>query len=131
MMVVPNCNVIFQLISDRTDMIKATSKNKVTCNTIRVYARTLEKTVKDPEQTRKFYDQLSFIINKVTITGEDFNAKTKIERSVKDHILNKTTGRCPKSKINKNGEKLIEFCSLHNLRITNTLFEHKPIHQTN
>lgn len=89
MMVVPNCNVIFQLISDRTDMIKATSKNKVTCNTIRVYARTLEKTVKDPEQTRKFYDQLSFIINKVTITGEDFNAKTKIERSVKDHILNK------------------------------------------
>ena len=44
-------------------MIKTTTKNKATCNTIS--APTLEKTVKDPEQIRTFYDQLSSIINKM------------------------------------------------------------------
>ena len=109
-------------------MIKTTTKNKATCNTIS--APTLEKTIEDPEQIRTFYDQLSSIINKmknweVIIIGGDFNAKTKIDQNIK--IL----GRCARSKINKNGEKVIEFYSLPNLRITNTLFKHKPIQQTN
>ena len=59
------------------------------------------------------------------IIGGDFNAKTKIDQNIK--IL----GRCARSKINKNGEKVKEFYSLPNLRITNTLFKHKPIQQTN
>jgi len=48
----------------------------------------------------------------------------------KDHLLNTIVGSYAKSDINDNGEKLIELCSLHNLRITNTFFKHKPIHQT-
>ena len=35
-----------------------------------------------------------------------------------------------KNKINENGNLLTEFCKLHNLLITNTIFKHKPSHQT-
>ena len=48
----------------------------------------------------------------------------------KDPSLDKIIGKYAKSRINENGEKLIELCNLHNLRITNTFFKHKPIHQT-
>ena len=48
----------------------------------------------------------------------------------KDQLLNIIIGNYAKSDINENGEKLIELCSLHNLRITNTFFKHKPIYQT-
>ena len=60
--------------------------------------------------------------------GGDFNAKTKLP--TKDPMLNKIIGKYAKSKVNVNGEKLIEFCSLRNLRISNTFFKHKPILQT-
>ena len=56
-----------------------TAKNKVTCNILCAYAPTFRKTMKDPKQARKFYNQLSFIIKKtkkleVIIIGRDFNA---------------------------------------------------------
>ena len=35
-----------------------------------------------------------------------------------------------KSKVNENGKNLIEFYSLHNLRITNTFSKHKTIQKT-
>ena len=35
-----------------------------------------------------------------------------------------------KNKVNENGNLLIEFCKLHNLLITNTIFKHKFSHQT-
>ena len=54
----------------------------------------------------------------------------KIEHSVNETMLNKTIGSYAKSKINQNGENLMEFCSLLNLLITNTFFKNKPIHQT-
>ena len=49
---------------------------------------------------------------------------------MKDPILNKITGQYAKIKINKNGEKLIEFCSLHSLRKTNMLLKLLPNYQT-
>ena len=48
----------------------------------------------------------------------------------RDASLYKIIGNYVKSKINENGEKLIDLCNIHNLRITNTFFKHKPIHQT-
>ena len=42
----------------------------------------------------------------------------------------RSLGNTQKSDINENGEKLIELCNLHNLRITNTFFKDKPTHQT-
>ena len=35
-----------------------------------------------------------------------------------------------RSKINENGQLLLEFSKLHNLCLTNTYFKHKPSHQT-
>lgn len=56
-----------------------TAKNKFTCNIISGYAPTFRKTIKDLEQAIKFYNQLSFIVNRTTnlefiIIGRYFNA---------------------------------------------------------
>ena len=88
---------------------------------------TYESTVKDSEKTRTFYEQLSDIISNINknvliIIGGDFNVKTKMRN--RDPLLNKVIGKYAKSDINKNGEKLVELCNLHNLRITTT-FEMK------
>ncbi|XP_066911977.1 uncharacterized protein [Clytia hemisphaerica] len=96
------------------------------------YAPTLESTTKKPELTRNFYEKLSsvtktFKAREALIIGGDFNAKT---RAVPNTYPNEIVGKFAKSDININGEKLIEFCMLYNLRITNTFFKHKPIHLT-
>lgn len=54
-----NCNTTFQQILDRVCREANTIKNKlnkVTCKIINAYAQTLGKTIKDPEETKKFYD---------------------------------------------------------------------------
>jgi len=88
--------------------------------------------MKKPEVAKHFYDTLSSVLNKTkkreaTIIGGDFNAKTR----TKDQPRNNITGKYAKSSINTNGEKLIELCTIQNLRITNTntFFKHRPIHQ--
>ncbi|XP_066931881.1 uncharacterized protein [Clytia hemisphaerica] len=79
-----------------------------------------------------FYEKLSsvtktFKAREALIIGGDFNAKT---RAVPNTYPNEIVGKYAKSDININGEKLIEFCMVYNLRITNTFFKHKPIHLT-
>ena len=59
------------------------------------------------------------------IIGEDFNAKTKLQVSEMEN-----QGKYAKSKVDENGNLLIEFCKLLNLLMTNTIFKHKPSHQT-
>ena len=100
---------------------------------ISVYAPTNESTVKDPEKTRTFYEQLSDIVSNINrnvliIIGGDFSTKTKMRN--RDPLINKIIGKYAKSDINEDGEKLIKLCNLHNLRITNTFFKLKPTHQT-
>ena len=54
-----NCNTTFQQILNRVCREANTVKNKlnkVTCKIINAYAQTLGKTIKDPEETKKFYD---------------------------------------------------------------------------
>ena len=58
----------------------------------------------------------------------DFNAKTKLHVSEVENQL--VVRKCAKNKVNKNGDLVIEFFKLHNLLITNTIFKHKPSHQT-
>ena len=62
------------------------------------------------------------------IIGGDFNAKTKLqvlrmedELGVENYL---------NSKVNENGNLLTEFCKLHNILITNTIFWNKLSHQT-
>ena len=93
---------------------------------------TLKTTLKNPETTRHFYGKLSLIIKtfktrEAIITGEDFTAKTNSKfNNFPTDIIRKYA----KSEINVNREKMIEFCVMNNLKITNTLFKHKPIHPT-
>lgn len=58
------------------------------------------------------------------IVGGDFNARTKIP--VKERSLEEVTGRYARNEINENGRKLIKFCTINNLMLTNTMFKHKP-----
>ena len=119
-------------MSERISILTTTLKKRKYCF-ISVYVPTNESTVKDPEKTRTFYEQLSDIISNINrnvliIIGGDFNAKTIMPN--RDPLLNKIIGKYAKSDINEKGEKLIELCYLHNLRITNTFFKHKLTHQT-
>ena len=119
-------------MSQRISILTTTLKKRRYCF-ISVYVPTNESTVKDPEKTRTFYEQLSDIISNINrniliIIGGDFNAKTTMPN--RDPLLNKIIGKYAKSDINEKGEKLIKLCYLHNLRITNTFFRHKLTHQT-
>ena len=112
---------------------------------ISVYAPTNESTVKDPEKTRTFYEQLSDIISNINrnvliIIGGDSNAKTKQNKTKKtkqkkkkmrnrNPLFNKIVGKYAKSDVNGNGEKLIELCILHNLRLANTFYKLSQSHQ--
>ena len=59
---------------------------------ISTYAPTLENTVRNPDETRIFFEQLSSLINSikqkgVLIIGGDFNAKTKLQVSEMENQL--------------------------------------------
>lgn len=106
-------------------MLTMKNANNVTCNYISSYAPTLETTMKKPDETTTFYDQLSSVIKltskrQALVIGGDFNAKTKTQ--VNDNNEN-IIGKYAKSPINKNGEILLQFCKLNNLKITNTCFK--------
>ena len=84
-------------------MIKLTTSKNITCNLISAYAPTLENTIKNPEETNAFYDELTSLLklNKnrdAVIIGGDFNAKTKLSTYNSQRVV----GKYAKSQINKN-----------------------------
>ena len=141
-LVTTKAEVTFKPIPERISILTTTIKKKKYCfisvytpknestvyaptNESTVYASTNESTVKDPEKTRTFHEQLSDIISNINrnvliIIRGDFNTKAKMRD--RDPLFNKIIGKYTKSDINENGERLIELCNLHNLRITNTFF---------
>ena len=130
-----NTNVTFNPVSERICIITTNTSENIKCHLISAYAPTLENTVRNPDETRIFYEQLSSLINSIKqrdaliiIIGGDFNAKTKLQVSEMENQL--VVGKYAKNKVNENGNLLTEFCKLHNLLITNTIFKHKPSHQT-
>ena len=81
-----NTNVTFNPVSERICMIRINTSANVKSHLISAYTPTLENTVRNPEDTRIFYEQLSSLINSikqsdVLIIGGDFNAKTKLQVS--------------------------------------------------
>ena len=128
-LVAPETQCEFFPISERIIMLKIKNE-KIHINLISSYGPTSEQTRRKPEGTVKFYNNLSSIINKtklkeVLIIGGDFNAKVKQEQKT-----SKAIGKYAKSKINENGELMLEFAELQNLKLTNTFFRHKPAHMS-
>ena len=122
----------FTPISERICIVTTNAGENIKCHLISAYAPTSENTARDPDETRIFYEQLSSLINSIKqrdalIIEGDFNAKTKLRVSEMENQL--VVGKYAKNKVNENGHLIIEFCKLHNLLITNTIFKHKPSHQ--
>ena len=81
-----NTNVTFNPVSERICIITINTSENVKSHLISAYAPTLENTVRNPDDTRIFYEQLSSLINSikqsdVIVIGGDFNAKTKLQVS--------------------------------------------------
>ena len=81
-----NTNVTFNPVSKRICIITINTSENIKSHLISAYAPTLENTMRSPEETRIFYEQLSSLINSIKqsdilIIGGDFNAKTKLQVS--------------------------------------------------
>ena len=99
---------------------------------IAIYAPTNPKNQQRTSSTADpFYADLQVTVNKVPksdmllIIG-DFNARIGQEQH---QTSSSVVGPHAVDTINDNGERLIDFCSINNLIICNTFFQHKSIHQ--
>ena len=132
------CNktkVRFTPISDRICMITTKFDNNIQINLISAYAPTLDTTLKTPDETENFYNDLDSVIKLTSsrdtlIIGGDFNAKVKPNNNIASDTYTKNIGKFSKGYINHNGQYLLEFAKRHNLKLTNTFFKHKPCHIT-
>ena len=85
------------------------------------------------DASEQFYNDLQDTIDRVStkdmllIMG-DFNAR--LGGNQQQQFLNYVVGPFIVDKENENGTKLIEFCSINNIIVSNTFFQHKLVHQT-
>ena len=94
---------------------------------ISVYAPTQCST---SEAKDAFYECLSAVVNGINSSDQlillgDFNARVGSDRDSWPSCL----GYFGVGKTNDNGQRLLEFCTLHHLCITNTYFNTKPQHR--
>ena len=98
---------------------------------ISAYAPTLELSIKQPEKSETFYDELESLIHTVKardflIIAGDFNAKTGSAYKKYKTVM----GRFGKGELNENGTELLDFCLRNELILTNTTFQHKINNRT-
>ena len=116
-----NTKCEFQPVSSRL-MVLTVNDSSIKTNLISAYAPTNQKTKKYPEKTSSFYNKLSSIVKKMkekeaVVIGGDFNAKTKTDKDEKSPSV----GNYCKNNVNENGQYLIEFAEMNNLKLTNTV----------
>ena len=124
----------FEAISERLCIAEIKLDNKTKIYAISVYAPTEDETGKYPEKTDEFYNKLSTVISKVSkrdilVVGGDFNARTKFQTDVEKEENSDIVGKYARNDINENGKHLIELCKIHNLKLVNTFYKHKPSQQ--
>ena len=91
-----------------------------------VYAPTNEEA--QTEASEKFYEELQEAVcgvprqDMLVIMG-DFNARVGCD----DEAWHGVIGRNGPNEKNSNGDRLLDFCALNNLVVTNTTFKHRPI----
>ena len=76
----------------------------------------------------QFYEKLNETLVNIGTTREiilwgDLNGHTGTK------VNNQVVGQYGETRINDNGESLIDLCEIHNLRITDGYFKHKMIHK--
>ena len=96
-------------------------------NFVCTYAPTLRAA---PEVKDQFYDQPDATINRIPAFEHiyllgDFNARVGADRESWSRLL----GHHGIGKLNENGQRLLEFCCIHNLCVTNTYFQNKDRHK--
>ena len=95
---------------------------------IAVYAPTNEP--KSEEETAEFYQALQAVMRKVpkrdmVLVMGDFNGRVGNDAE----SWKGTLGKFGPSEQNGNGVKMLDFCALNGLVVTNTFFQHRPCHQ--
>ena len=63
------------------------------------------------------------------IVGGDFNTPTKLSNQTEVEQYQNILGRYARNNINSTGRNLTEFCKMHNIKLTNTFYKHKPSQQ--
>ena len=117
----------FDPISERLMRIRL-KMHRGYVSVIAVYAPTNEEG--NEEETEKFYADMQEALcevpkrDMVLIMG-DFNARVGCD----DNTWKGVIGRHGPNEKNENGERLLDFCALNNLVVTNTLFKHRSCHQ--
>ena len=128
-----NTKISFEAVSERICLLRSNWTN-IKVFPISAYASTEDETEKHPERTEQFYNKLATVVNKCSmrytfIIGRDFNARTKLSNQTEIEQYLNTLGRYSRNNINRSGRNLIEFCKMHNVKLTNTFYKHKPSQQ--
>ena len=137
-----NLRCRFQRISDRICKItsdntedwkqnKTYKENKPKLVFIAAYAPTLPASIKNEEETDKFYEDHEKATEEIPkrdilVIAGDFDAECGSARE-RSHP---TLGRYGKGVMNENGERLVDFGRRNELFLTNTFFYHKMSHRT-
>ena len=109
--------------SDRIISVRIPLNKQQYATLFSVYSPTLQA---EPTEKAKFYSDLRRLMHDVQATDKiiilgDFNARVGQDADAWKGVL----GRHGVGNCNDNGRLLLEFCSEHNLTITNTIFQQK------
>lgn len=111
--------------SERILSVDLVNKNKNAKTIIVIYGPNEDDTA---ENKNKFWEELTKATEeaegKIFIMG-DFNSRV----GKKDDIYKTVVGMHGETVRNNNGERMLDFCIINRLIITNTFFEHKDIHK--
>lgn len=89
------------------------------------------------DECDKFYNDLQVTVNDVStkdmiIIMGDLNARVGQvqQRQLQQHVVRSGVGPFTVDTENESGTRLIEFCEMNDIIISNTFFKHKLVHQT-
>lgn len=111
-------------------LTKKKEKNLLTV--VNVYAPTSKRAADNSNELEDVYSDLAKVLEEtkkessLTLIGGDFNAKVGKRENGEEECL----GRYSRGRRNESGQKLIDFCSMHNLCISNSSFKHPARHIT-
>ncbi|CAF0997066.1 unnamed protein product [Didymodactylos carnosus] len=122
----------WEAISDRIIMVRLGCK-PINITVLAVYAPVNPSDEQKAQSAAsiEFYKCLQETMDKVSrrdivLLMGDFNARVGLQQS---QTAGDVIGKHTIDQQNENGQLLVDFCSLNNLIVTNTFFQHKPVHQ--